>query len=320
MKKVFFIVCILFAVALAVLTLLLGCSQDVTVSEVFNAFAAVDDTAPVLLGAYSESSSTVRLDFSEPVKLYGHYVGQYSAQSEGKSIYIVLPSTLEPGVTTRISGRVRDYAGNTCGFSIQVWGLNPRLPKILINEFTTKGTEKSPDRTELRILEDGNLNGMVLYGGVPDDWDVKYLFPDMNVRKDDLVVIWWTEELPQDVESKGGVINICASCSENLSSNNGTLVLCETPSIGACIIDAVVYSNFSSSYQGFGTKGALQRAQWVIECGAWSGDALDSTSSTATRSVCRFPDGRDSDSAGDWFITVTGGSTFGTDNTSEPYS
>ena len=75
MKKVFFILCILVAVALAVLTLLLGCSQDVTVSEVFNAFAAADDTAPVLLGAFSESSSTVRLDFSEPVKLYGHYVG-----------------------------------------------------------------------------------------------------------------------------------------------------------------------------------------------------------------------------------------------------
>ncbi len=320
MKKVFIIALILVAVALAVLTLLMGCSQEVTVAEVFNAFYAADDTAPVLLGSYSESSTTVRLDFSEPVKLYGSYVGQYSARSEGKSIYIVLPSTLEPGVKTTISGRVRDYAGNTCGFSVQVWGLNPRLPKILINEFTTKGTEKSPDRTELRIINDGNLNGMVLYGGIPDDWDVRFIFPDMDVRKNDLVVIWWTEELPQDLESRDGVINICACCSENLSSNNGTLVLCDTPSIGATVIDAVVYSNFSSSYQGFGTKGAQQRALWALERGHWSGDALDSTSSTATRSVCRYPDGRDFDNAGDWFVTVTGGSTFGADNTSEPYS
>ncbi len=319
MRKVLIIVAVLAAALVSVLTLLLGCSQNVDVSEVFNAFSGKDDKAPVLLGACSESSSTVRLDFSEPVKLYGSYVGQYSARSDGKSIYIVLPSELEPGIQTWISGRVRDYAGNTCAFSIQVWGLNPSLPKILINEFTTKGTEKSPDRTELRILGDGNLNGMVLYSGIPDDWDARVVFPDMNVRKNDLVVIWWTEEIPQ-TEEENGVINICASCPDSLSSNNGTLVLCDTPSIGATVIDAVIYSNFSSSYQGFGTKGALQRAQWVIDCGAWSGDAIDSTSSTATRSISRFSDGRDTDSAGDWFITVTGGSTFGTENTSEPYS
>ena len=320
MKKALIIAAVLAAALVSVFVLLLGCSQNVDIPEVFNAFSGKDDKAPVLLGAYSESSSTVRLDFSEPVKLYGSYVGQYSARSDGKSIYIVLPSELEPGIQTRISGRVRDYAGNTCAFSVQVWGLNPRLPKILINEFTTKGTEKSPDRTELRILSDGNLNGMVLYGGIPDDWDTRLVFPDMDVRKDDLVVIWWTGEMPQAAEETSGVINICASCSESLSSNNGTLVLCDTPSIGARVIDAVIYSNFSSSYQGFGTKGALTRARWVLESGAWSDDAVDSTSSTATRSVSRFRDGRDSGSAGDWFITVTGGSTFGSENTSEPYS
>ena len=320
MKKVLIITAVLAAVAISVLILLIGCSQTVDVTEVFNAFSGKDDKAPVLLGAHSESSATVRLDFSEPVKLYGSYVGKYSARSEGKSIYIVLPSELEPGIQTQISGRVRDHAGNTCAFSIQVWGLNPRLPKILINEFTTKGSDKSPDRTELRILGDGNLNGMVLYNGIPDDWDSRVLFPDIDVRKNDLVVIWWTEELPQAAEEASGVINICASCSDSLSSNNGTLVLCDTPSIGATVIDAVIYSNFSSSYQGFGTKGALQRAQWVQDYGAWSGDAIDSTSSTATRSVSRFSDGRDTDSAGDWFITVTGGSTFGTENTSDPYS
>ena len=320
MKKVLIIAAVLAVVAISVLILLMGCSQNVDVSEVFNAFSGKDDKAPVLLGACSESSSTVRLDFSEPVKLYGSCVGQYSARSDGKSIYVVLPSELEPGIQTQISGRVRDYAGNTCAFSIQVWGLNPRLPKILINEFTTKGSGKSPDRTELRILEDGNLNGMVLYSGIPDDWDARVVFPDMDVRKEDLVVIWWTEELPQTDEETSGVKNICAFCSDSLSSNNGTLVLCDTPSIGASVIDAVIYSNFSSSYQGFGTKGALQRAQWVLDCGLWSGDAIDSTSSTATRSVSRFQDGRDTDSAGDWFITDTGGSTVGTENTSDPYS
>jgi hypothetical protein len=30
-------------------------------------------------------------------------------------------------------------------------------------------------------------------------------------------------------------------------------------------------------------------------------------------------EGKDSDSSGDWYITVTGGYTFGSDNTSESY-
>ena len=307
------------ALTVAMVVLLIGCSQEIDAVEVFNAFAGTDNVAPVLISASTQSSSVVKLDFSEPVKVYGSSFGEYSARSDGKSIYISLPSSLEPGCRSEISGRVRDYAGNTCGFSVQVWGLNPRLPAVLINEFTTKGTEKSPDRTELRIMSDGNVNGMVLYSGIPDDWDGRVVFPDMEVRKGDNVVVWWTQDLPPSAEAYPSGLNICAASSDGLPSNNGTLVLCDTPSIGAGILDAVVYSNFSPSHQGYGTKSAEQRAVWVIESGQWKGDALDSTSSTATRSMSRNLDGRDSDSCGDWYITVTGGYTFGSDNTSEPY-
>ncbi len=318
-RKVLLAVLGILALAVVLVLVLLGCSQDVTAYEVFNAFSGVDCTAPILLSATSESSSVIRLDFSEPVKVYGSSFEPSSARADGKSVFVTLSSTLAPGQKSEIEGRVKDYAGNTCGFSVQVWGLNPRMPQILINEFTTKGTARSPDRTELRISSDGNLNGMTLYGGVPDDWDVCLVFPDLEVRSGDLVVIWWTDSLPEDLSEKEGVMNICANCSDNLSSNNGTLVLCATPSIGAKVIDAVIYSNYSSSHGGFGTKVAQQRASWVLNAGAWVGDAIDITSSTATRSVCRMEDGRDFQSAGDWFVTVTGGSTFGLANTSEAY-
>ena len=318
-RKAIIILATAAALAAGTVMLLIGCSQGIDAEEVFNAFAGTDNVTPVLVGASTQSSSVVRLDFSEPVKVYGSSLGEYSARSDGKSIYITLPSSLEPGCRSEISGRVRDYAGNTCGFSVQVWGLNPRMPEVLINEFTTKGTEKSPDRTELRIMSDGNLNGMVLYSGIPDDWDVRVVFPDMEVRMGDKVVVWWTQELPTSAETDPSCLNICASSSDGLPSNNGTLVLCDTPSLGAGVLDAVVYSNFSPSHQGYGTKSAEQRAMWVIGSGHWKGDALDSTSSTATRSMSRNMEGKDSDSSGDWYITVTGGYTFGSDNTSESY-
>ena len=304
--------------AVLLLAVLLGCSHESGPEEVFNILGGADGISPSLVSVQPVSGSVVRLEFSEPVRVYGSSFEPLTARAEGKFIYVSLDASLKPGTQSSVHGRVRDYSGNTTGFTIQVWGFNPDLPDILINEFTTKGTARSPDRTELRVTGSGNINGMTLYNGVPDNFDSYVVFGDIDVEDGDMIVVWWTEELPASVETEG-VVNICAGSGEGLSSNNGALVLCGTPSLGADVLDAVVYSNFSASYNGYGTRSAMERATWVIDSGAWKGDPLDSTPSTATRSMSRLPDGRDSDSGADWIVTVTGGSTFGRMNSSEAY-
>ena len=320
-RKVFVFVVLIAASAVAVLFAVLSCSQDPEPVEIFNALAGKDCRSPVLLSVKSETSSIVRLEFDEPVKVFGSSFGFATARADGRFIYVSLPKTLPPGECSTVSGRVKDYSGNTAGFSISVWGFNPRIPEMLINEFTTKGTAKSPSRTELRALEDGSLNGIVLYAGIPDDYDACVMLGDIEVKKDDLVVIWWTEELPDGVLKKlPGLWNICAGGAAKPASNNGVFVLCENPSAGAAVLDAVVYSNFGQSHEGFGTKSALQRARWLISEGAWAGEAVDGTASTATRSVSRYVDCRDTDGCSDWFVTVTSGSTFGSVNASDAFS
>ena len=324
-RKVLIAVLLISAVLTLLLFVLLGCSQEPEVEEVFNVLGAKDSRSPVLVAVTSVSSSIIRLEFDEPVRIYGSSFEPLSARADGKFVFVSLDRSLLPGTRSDVSGRVKDYSGNTSGFTIQVWGFNPDMPEVLINEFTTKGTAKSPDRTELRIMSSGNINGMTLYCGVPSDFDVSVVFGDIDVRSGDMVVIWWTKELPEQVsaettDSEGSrVFNICADSEDNLPSNNGVIVLCDNPALGASVIDAVVYSNFSQSHEGFGTKAALERARWVMDSGAWNGEALDSTSSTATRSMSRLADGRDSDGSKDWIITVTGGATFGSANTSEAY-
>ena len=319
-KRTIIMVAAICAVLVSVTLILIGCAQEDVIIEAVNAFAGADNQAPVLIAVTSESGSVVRLDFSEPVKVYGSSFGEYTTRADGKSIYVTLPKSLPPGEQSQVSGRVKDYAGNTCGFSVQVWGFNPRLPAIILNEFTTKGTAKSPDRTELLVKTDGNIHGMTLYSGTPEDWDARVILSDLEVREGDYVVIWWTQELPDGVQEKAdGVLNICAGTSENPQSNNGTQVLCENPSMGAAVTDCVIYSNFGESHEGYGTRAALQRATWVFGSGGWTGDPVDSTSSTATRSMSRYAEGSDSGTADDWFVTVTGGSTFGGPNESEAY-
>ena len=320
-RKVFILVALLLIIAVVLLFVVLSCGTEPEPAEVFNAFAGGDCLAPVLLSVKSESGSIIQLEFNEPVKVFGRSFEPSTARSDGRFVHVSLPTSLPPGKMSTVAGRVKDYSGNTVGFSVSVWGFNPRLPQMVINEFSTKGTAKSPARTELLCLGDGNLNGIVLYGGIPEDHDVCVMLGDMEVKKGDLVVIWWTESLPDDVQQvQPGVRNIYSESREKPSSNNGTLVLCENPSPGAAVMDAVVYSNFSQSHEGFGTKSALMRARWVVSAGAWTGEAVDGTASTATRSVCRYPEEADSDSNSDWFVTVTSGATFGSANTSEAFT
>ena len=317
-RRVLFTLAFIALAAAMLLAVLLGCSHDPEPEEVFNILGAADNVSPALVSVQSVSGSTVRLEFSEPVRVYGNSFEPLTARADGKFVYVGLNASLRPGTRSDVRGRVKDYSGNTTGFTIQVWGYNPDLPEILINEFTTKGTAKSPDRTELLVTGPGNINGMTLYNGVPDNFDSYVVFGDTDVDSGDMIVVWWTEELPAPVSAEG-VVNICAGCGEGLPSNNGAIVLCSSPAMGADVLDAVVYSNFSASYDGYGTRSAKERATWVIESGACKGDPLDSTASTATRSMSRLPDGRDSDSGNDWIITVTGGSTFGAVNSSEAY-
>ena len=317
-RKVFIVLGLIVIFAVALLAVLLGCSQDPDGVEVFNAFSGLDCIAPTLLSVKSEAGDIVRLEFDEPVRIYGSSLSQYVARADGRFIYVQFPKTILPGKKSVLRGRVKDYSGNTTGFSVSVWGFNPRLPGIIINEFTTKGTSRSPDRTELRVLEDGNLEGLTLYCGIPGDCDASVMLGDMEVARDDLIVIWWTESLPVDVSVKvGRVINVCSGLSSDPSSNNGTFVLCDNPSLGAEVLDAVIYSGFSQSHEGYGTRTALERAKWVLAAGAWEGAAVDCNASTATRSVSRFSDARDTDCREDWYVTVTSGSTFGKQNTSD---
>ena len=316
-RRIAFVLAALGILAVLLPVLMIGCSQDTDAVEVFNIFSGADCTSPVLVSTESGSGNVVRLVFSEPVRIYGASLGQYPARAEGKNVYVTLPRTLGPGMQADLEGRVKDYAGNSSGFSVRVWGYNPEVPDILINEFTTKGTARSPDRTELLVLGDGNLNGAVLYAGTPVDYDAKFVFGDIAVKKGDFITVWWTEDFPQG--SSPGAADFCAFCSDGLSSNNGALVLCRSPALGSTVLDAVLYSNYTASHEGFGTKTALERARWVIESALWKGDAIDSSASTSTRSMSRSLQATDSDSCADWFVTVTGGSTFGSANVSEAY-
>ena len=324
-KHVLLPIVIVVAVLCGLLALMLACSQPEQKASLVNVFLDKDSQPPVLLSVSSVASSIVRIDFDEQVRVYGDSFEPFVARADGKSVFVTLDSSLRAGEKASLKGRVQDYSGNTTGFSVGVWGYNPSIPDLVINEFTTKRDTRNPDRTELFAVTGGNLAGVTLYCGTPNDYDAKFMFPDCEVGKGDYIVVWWVkDDYPENLMDSAGH-DFSAKSNKTPSDNNGVLVLADSPSPGAAIMDAVVYSDFGESADGFGTAKARDRAVWVVSSGAWQGDAIDSTNSTATRSMARRkPNSSDAvldfDTRADWYVTCTKGATFGAPNTSEPYS
>ena len=300
-------------VLLCCLLCLVSCGDSESGGRGFVNMLTLADTAfPVLMSAEAVASDRVELVFDE--NIFADDYAFYPCRCEINSNVLTLypPSKIKAGESVRLEGTVRDVAGNSATFSIEIWGYNPDPAVVRINEFTTKGTKTQPDRTELRVQGGGNLAGMAVYDGIPGDFRTMCILPDENVGAGDFVVIWWCEALPAGVDRHSGrVVNICAG--GGLSENNGVLSVSVSPAQGADVQDVVVYSSGESvQYEGFGTKEVLERVVKASSMFWWDGEPVYSGWSASTRSMALGQDGR-------WYTTVQGGSSFGGENMSGEY-
>lgn len=303
-----------------------GCKAVIT--HGINVLEGKDRTPPNLRRLYASSATTVEVVFDEPVTLAANNTS-FSVSSYQNVLKFTFPTILPPGETATVSGAASDLAGNKTMFSGTVYGYNSRTPSLLITEITTTGTTKNPDRTEILVQSDGNLAGVSLYDGIRSDFIGSFIFPSVEVRTGDYIVVYWTaEEAP--VSTTQGVLHFSTLSATNPSQYNGMQALYNEPSLQAELIDCVIYANHEgSAFSMFGTKDHLLRAGTALTLGHWKQKegvtepsglyCVNSRRTTATRSICRLFPYHDTDTAEDWYICKTGGITFGADNTSEAY-
>lgn len=311
----------------------------------------VDVAPPIVEGLRFAGPQALVVEFDEAVEVVSGPLASAGVESveleadpssAGRALRFRFGPPPAPETEHHVEAQVRDAAGNHLRFLARFYGLNPMLPAMIINELTTQGSGSHPDLVEIRVLSDGNLAGGCLYEGTPSDWEQRYVFPAVDVRAGDYLVVHFKPEgIPEEVDetvspAASGGNDACAAAwdfwvpdGSGLSGNNGTIVLCENPLGG--IIDAVLYSNRTSAsderYRGFGSTSVMARADELAAAGAWTfggeviapEDAVDPEPSTATRSMARWSSGEDSNSASDWHITPTRGLSPGEPNTDEVY-
>lgn len=303
---------------------------------------------PVFLSLDQESEVLIRLtfdketEFAQPPRITPEMEIE-KILPQDNSILLYLSSSQEPGKEYILQGTVKDKRGNRMQFLAPFYGFNSSPPKILLNEFTTLGSTTHPDVTELRITEGGNLAGLTLFEGTRDIYSLRFTFPSLEVEAGDYILFHWK---PQGIETEidetvskeqSGGIDSCREAwdfwlkgGSGLPGNNGVISLYSSPS--GRLLDAVIYSNRTSdsdtTYLGFGSKEMMNKALSLVEQGGWIAageriapeDAVNPSSSTATRSICRWEEQEDTNTALDWYIVPTGKYSFGKENSTEVYS
>lgn len=306
--------------------------------------ADADFAPPVVVGMQLADAVHLEVEFDEPVRLVegprgSSEISVAAASVDTTRLLIRMEAAPSPERVHHVEAQVADESGNHLRFVARFHGLNALLPAMLINEFTTQGSGRNPDLVEILILTDGNLAGAVLFEGTPESWEQRFVFPSVDVRAGDFVVVHFkpqgvpdevTERLRAD-ESGGynasGAWDFWVEGGTGLSSNNGVLSLSENANGG--YLDAVLYSNRTSAsdepYRGFGSRAVMERADALQAAGQWiaSGqaiapeDAINPDPSTGTRSMARGSDPSDRNSGSDWHVTPTRGLSPGAPNTDE---
>lgn len=301
---------------------------------------------PQFIIGSSVSEDSIQLSFSEPVttdkdhlRLRGHSISNVTLKE--KLVTISYSPPLTPGVRGELEGEYWDESRNSLFLITPIYGFNQDPAELVINEFSSQGSDNNPDRVELFVLEKGNIAGRTLYDGTKTSFRQVKVLPDYDADAGDYIIVHFekTDTFREDEDadlaactapgSHPEALDLWAEETVGISGNNGVISLYESPN--GDMIDGLFYSNRTvdsdDRYGGFGSSTMQERVEELCRSGNWiyDGDTLvpedgiSSENSTATRSMCRISPEIDTNTRGDWIIVDTSESSFGYENSHKTY-
>jgi len=200
-------------------------------------------------------------------------------------------------------------------------------PKMLINELRTEARASSIEYVEFKMLSDGNLGGLkaVIYRSNAKT-PFEFEFPATEVGKGEYVVLYLRTAdkngQPYPEESPGAL-------SFRIPGNGSWLNKSSTVYVedrdGGILSAVMLFDGPETAWEGPSKGHFADVAKFLFERGAWkSSDGRPATPADAvqtsgignalTRSVSRDESVADTNTAADWYVTVTGGATPGLPN------
>lgn len=299
-----------------------------------------DVRSPELLDVHTIAPCAVRAEFSDAVTVSSAGVHcrdspeqtiATSWRQEGTSIVFDLERTPGIGVVAILNASVRDAKHNTYTFSVPFTGYNDRVPLLLINEIRTVYSKPRVEYVELVVLSDGNLAGVEIQNTMNSTQPL-YEFPSCEVQAGEYV-LWHLRAVEEGLVNETDRIDASGGRDsspfawdfwddQERAPLKSTNVLLLRERHGGIILDALVCAD--TQYGTWPTDALRLAAEETVLSGAWGTSAFitDSACSdgmTATRTLGRRPGVPDTDTAADWMVCATSGSSPGGENSSVPY-
>ncbi|AEJ20181.1 hypothetical protein [Gracilinema caldarium] len=323
---------------IAGITFLISCKPEVVLENVIS----FDTTMPVFLAVKALSSTQIAFDFSVPVTASSVHFDppvEIDHIEGGQRLIVTVKSPLPEGYPFVAELLVADEKKNTLSVLTPFRARNDRLPSLRINEVRTEYSKPKVEYIELYIGSAGNLGALSVITALNGVGKPIYEFPPVEVTQGEYIVLHLRtieegcrDELDDDLSRSAGTETSpqvrdlwIQGNEERLRKTDGIALVNQDNDI----LDAVFFSEYTSG--DWLKQELIQFSTFLAGPKAWikkdgqpgtllPQDSCGSSTTTTTRTICRDELMVDSNSARDWYVTVTGGATPGFPNRSDRYS
>jgi hypothetical protein len=304
-----------------------GISEKTPPAAVFLRYEIVSETEIVF--EFSQPVSLVSLDLKSGL--------EFDAIEEGSKIKIILAEPPKPALLIEVDLQVKDGHGNTVRKQVSFRTKNNRVPKMQINELRTESSKPKAEFIEFKMLSDGNLGGLRVYVAGNYKNPLLYEFASVEVKAMEYVVLHLRkleeasrDELGESLDESGGTDS--SPTGRDFWIPDSTKLLHKTDAVYVLdqdngVLDAVMISEKSDPL--WGKDYFTEAAEFLFRKGAWKSpagticspaDAVISSTTTLTRSICRDENVENTHTAADWYVTANSGATPGKENNIKRYN
>ncbi|MDR1251150.1 MAG: hypothetical protein LBK62_03185 [Treponema sp.] len=309
------------------------------------AFAAgqilgVSSEAPVFLACKAASETEIDFEFSRPVKVVSlRFSPELAVGSveHGSTVKVNIDRSPGPGERLTADLLAEDERGNTINVLVPLRTRNNRIPAMRINELRTEYSKPKAEFIELKMLEAGNLGALRVYIAGNYKSPLVYEFASVEVAEGDYVLLHLRtveeanrDEYGENLDESGGAEAVAGirdfwipGTSKLLHKLDAVYVVDQDDKV----IDAVMLANSPDPW--WNKEYLAEAADLLFKQGAWksaegktaspAAGAVNTGTTTATRSICRDETTGDTNTATDWYVTVSSGVTPGKLNNPKRY-
>jgi hypothetical protein len=297
--------------------------------------------ALLFINCKAVSENEIEFEFSHPVtvkSLRFEPALEIASVQDGNIVRVKLEANPSPGVQIIADLVAEDKNRNSINVLVPFRARNNRMPALVINElcteYTTVAAGRKPEFIEFKMKSAGNLGAMrvVILGNTNASRRTVFEFMPVEVKEGEYVVLHLrtvdesnVNEYGDDLSLSGGV-NASPTARDFWIPGNSKLIHKAASVVYVLdqddnVLDAVMISATPDAW--WNRDYFAEAATFLFEKGAWKSpegkigspaDAVNSNTTTGTRTICRDETKENTNTAADWYITATSGATPGKPN------